>query len=497
VRQGSELGIDTLVHDPVPDARVHPYQINTGSYPSIPGNGAPYGNASFAPGYPPQGNAYQNGPFVNPSNGPMGYTSGYSRTFTCLFTTCLCVLCIGSHFYTFSYFLPVRNNGVDLVHFMASAPQGYPYTQGPPVPGVGSGASISSRDSSVFFARSKFDPAEVAAEKMEKQQSPVGYTSAYAGAPLAYPSYPPLPTSNNPPSSTVYAVIPESQFGSVDPLYAPQQIYTAPVSSQSTGQSMASTPNHMNSAPPVSYPYSAPVSPPSSQVGRQNFTASKKKKSLDASCCCAPCCCLGRSLCRMMCCGCCCLIVILAIVAAALYFTVRKPNVTFKNAVAPTNRNTLVLSSASSVKVNWDFLFEVENRNWFNVNLYTIDMKAFPVESQSPQNMIANGTLTGVSIGSNAKTNVRFPVTFGFDITEATQTQFFVNLLNACGVNAGQATNPGKQISIVYQISLGLDIIKWTGVRIPVEDTISFDCPVSLANHADIASVIQVLKSPR
>ncbi|KNE60578.1 hypothetical protein AMAG_05959 [Allomyces macrogynus ATCC 38327] len=209
---------------------------------------------------------------------------------------------------------------------------------------------------------------------------------------------------------------------------------------------------------------------------------------------CGCCCCGGSFMC------CCCgvlifLIVAIGAAAAFLFWYIKIPTVQFVKAQAPTDRSPLVLNTATAtVNINWDFVFSVNNPNALGIGIASLDMAGYPSSAQSKDaDRIANGTATDIHIESKATTPINFPVTFTWNLQQQSQSAFLSGMLTACGAQSGSPG--GGQLSVYYELKVGLAMLKPFGYKYPYKDTQAFACPVNLSQFAEIQKVLQLINN--
>ncbi|ORZ36275.1 hypothetical protein BCR44DRAFT_123224 [Catenaria anguillulae PL171] len=219
-------------------------------------------------------------------------------------------------------------------------------------------------------------------------------------------------------------------------------------------------------------------------LGAVPYVKEKRKNALTL-------CCFGRGFGG---CCCCILLILLLLIAALLVFLfliVKVPKVSFSGARAPTDRSPLQLSG-STVNLNWDFVFQVSNPNSFGASVSSLDMRAFPPNAASNiDNQIANGTKLDTYIEANGNTNVQFPVTFSLNTKQSSNSQFFAGLITACG--GGGAGAAGNQISVKYELDIGLAMLKPIGYKYKHEEKASFACPINIGGNPALSAILQLI----
>ncbi|KNE57254.1 hypothetical protein AMAG_02988 [Allomyces macrogynus ATCC 38327] len=120
-------------------------------------------------------------------------------------------------------------------------------------------------------------------------------------------------------------------------------------------------------------------------------------------------------------------------------------------------------------------------------------MQGFPSSAATSANdRIANGSVSDVWIAKNAATRVLFPVTFTWQLAQASQSTYFNGLLTACGATGGAG---GGQVSVYYELAIGLSLLKPFGITFPYKSTQSFACPVNLSQLNGIQQLLQAVQN--
>ncbi|KNE65989.1 hypothetical protein AMAG_10268 [Allomyces macrogynus ATCC 38327] len=323
---------------------------------------------------------------------------------------------------------------------------------------------------------------------------PYGRAAQYGyplvGAPAAPAPPPPQPmmatSASAPRAGQIYQIIPEAELGRMQS--APPPAPTAAPASNS----YAIVPTNANggSAPRTGWSIPRPAATFHPVPSSDDLKGVDRRSSGCSRAC--GCCACGWK------CGCCvCLLVLILIVGGLALFAflyVKVPTVAFAGAQAPTTRAPLALDlGAASATVNWDFAFSVTNANSFGVGVATLAMQGFPSSTATSANdRIANGSVSDVWIAKNAATRVLFPVTFTWQLAQASQSTYFNGLLTACGATGGTG---GGQMSVYYELAIGLSLLKPFGITFPYKSTQSFACPVNLSQLNGIQQLLQAVQN--
>ncbi|KAI9183331.1 hypothetical protein H9P43_004248 [Blastocladiella emersonii ATCC 22665] len=318
-----------------------------------------------------------------------------------------------------------------------------------------------------------------------QQQQPMGYGSV---APV-----PAAPMRNN--STTTYKIVPEASVAATDPGEIGYTASNAPFAHM--GASTAAGTTTASSAAPSGpgQPGYRPAGPNrlggtmgagSSAYLAGAFKEDKRKRKV-----CNTLCCASRGLGGCCCCFCIVVIVLLAAAAIFLFLVVKAPSVSFGGAQAPTDRSVMSLQG-TTVIINWDFLFKVENPNFFGTSVSSLDMRGFPSKAKSgAADQIANGTKANTYIDSKATTQVLYPVSFSWDVKSQSQTEFFTSLLGACGATK-VAPATGNQVSVYFKLDIGLAVLKPIGYTYPYDNTATFPCPVNLGAIPIMSNILSL-----
>ncbi|KAJ3366436.1 hypothetical protein GGF32_005438 [Allomyces javanicus] len=320
--------------------------------------------------------------------------------------------------------------------------------------------------------------------------APYGYP--LTGAPAAPAPPPPQPmvatSAAAPRAGQIYQIIPEAELGRMQSAPAPT---AAPAPAPAASNSYAIVPaNGGGSAPRTGWSIPRPAATFHPVPSSDDLKGVDRRSSACSRAC--RCCACGWK------CGCCvCLLVLILIVGGLALFAflyVKVPTVAFAGARAPTTRAPLALDlGAASATVNWDFAFTVTNANSFGVGVATLAMQGFPSSAATSANdRIANGSVSDVWIAKNAATRVLFPVTFTWQLAQAAQSTYFNGLLTACGATGGAG---GGQMSVYYELAIGLSLLKPFGITFPYKSTQSFACPVNLSQLNGIQQLLQAVQN--
>jgi len=182
---------------------------------------------------------------------------------------------------------------------------------------------------------------------------------------------------------------------------------------------------------------------------------------------------------------CCCtftlLVLIIAAIAIYFVFIFKVPDVQFDGAGPANGVQSLVVTSNTSVALNWNLKFNIQNDNFWTISLYDVEYTGNPPNDNSTPTL-ASGKVDSMDIQKHQSTSFTFPVTLKYDMaaTSTGQQAYFKSLVNTCS-----SGNSG-QISMLVKIKFGVSAIKFTNVKFPVDRTVSFPCPFDTSSIASL-----------
>ncbi|KAI9144513.1 hypothetical protein BKA69DRAFT_1122353 [Paraphysoderma sedebokerense] len=181
------------------------------------------------------------------------------------------------------------------------------------------------------------------------------------------------------------------------------------------------------------------------------------------------------------CCMCGTIFILLVAIGITIFFTVgvKTPVVTYVKSEPPANgiTSSVTMDSLTAFRVNWDFLWQVRNDNFFPIRFSELTFNGFMDETRTTK--ISNGSLSDFSFQASNITMIRFPQTFLVNVN--TSKSFISKVFQACRNNTASSTEISK-IPIWYDLTFKFQLFQFIDYQATRQNKFDCECPVDLSS---------------
>ena len=188
----------------------------------------------------------------------------------------------------------------------------------------------------------------------------------------------------------------------------------------------------------------------------------------------------GSCIARFCCCTAMIVIFFIVSVLLALALWIQPPNIVVGN--VQVNSSNPVQSTEGGFQINLGVNISVQNPNYFSVSFKDIDAQIFyPINDTQ----VGGGTENDITFGSHSQTNFTFPFAIKYNSDLPSSQKILSDLTEKCGIPTG----PRSDITVTYDITLGLRILFFV-VSPKVTNSLSFMCPLTSSDLEGLISGI-------